>query len=211
MATKKQEVLSTTVDQAVVLGQVKTIEKDVKAIQKRIAAVEKIEDEEDYATACGVLLEIVEKRKYVEEQREGFMEDVRKLVERVESWFKPALADIDKAETFFRDALEAYAVTLAAKAKGLRATAARLPERDWARVQELRDEADALVPPKFPGISITTKVKLVIDDEKKIPDKYTKRVPDAKLIQAELERGVDIAGCRLEEDKSVRVTPKHAK
>jgi hypothetical protein len=208
----KKETLTATVDPSVVLAKTKEIEHEVLTIQKQLGELpQKLGDEEDYKAACALLLDVVEKRKWVDKERDGFMEDVERLRARVEGWFARAYEQIAEVEAYFRGSVEAYALELGAKAHALREASAKLPARDQKKAKALLAEADALDLPRVGGISMSTKAQLEIVDEKKIPDRFFKRVVDGKLLIAALESGEKVAGAKLSINKSVRVTPSHAK
>lgn len=209
---KKQGPLTATVDPGVVLAKTKEIEREVQLVQKQLGELPStLGDEEDYRAACALLLDVVEKRKWVDKERAGFMEDVERLRARVEGWFSNAYEQIDRVEAYFRDAVAAYALDLGARAQALREASAKLSARDQKKARAMLVEADELEPPKVGGISISTKASLEIIDEKKIPERFTKRVVDGKLLIAALEAGEKVPGAKLVIAKSVRVTPAHAK
>lgn len=208
---KQEEVLSASVNQAAALARVNDIEKEIVTLVQHVGSDVALQDDEDYRVACDLLIGVVVKRKWVEEQKDGFMEDVRRLVARVDGWFAKPLERLDAAEAAFRKAVQDYALTLEARAQGLRAAAAHLPARDEKKALSMLDEANGAHPPKVAGISLTTKVKVEIIAEKNIPDQYWKRVVDVKAVEAAIERGENVPGARAVVTKSVRVTPKHAK
>ncbi len=207
-AAKKTEVVTAKVDQAEVFKQLAIIKKEIDAVQA-VEVPELLETPEQYKDACSLLIGVVERRKYAEAEREGFMEDVQKMIERVNGWFDPVLKPLDELEANLRNSVTAYALALHEEAMGFRRAAARV--KDEKRCRALIKQADEAVPPKVPGIAITTKPKVQITDESSIPDKFTKRVPDLKLIQAELEAGRAVTGAILDTTKGVTVTPKNAK
>lgn len=208
---KEAEPLIASVDQTKAMAVVKAIEKEAEQIvgefdkDKPVA----LSTPESYTFAGDVLIGIVERRKYVEEQREGFLEDVRKMVARVESWFTPVLETIGKAEEHYRKQMENYVRGLDVEAESLRKTAALTKDED--RAVQLLEQAKECAPPKVPGIGIRRPTRVIVIDEKKIPKKFFKTVVDAKKLAAALASGEKVAGAQLVVDVGLTVTPKNAK
>lgn len=209
----KTEALTASVDQGAVLARVKEIEKDLHGVLEIIeidtANEAIIADAADYTAVATNLIDVVRKRKYVDEQLDLFMEDVRKLEARVLGWFEKSRGDVARAESFFRSAMEAYALKLDNHATSLREAAARVDNEDKAA--ELHEEALACIPPKIPGISIRTKGRVVITSEEKLPKDCWKKVVDTKEVEARLMRGERVPGALVQIEKAVTVTTKNAK
>lgn len=209
-AAKKETPLSLVVDQPAVLREVHNIEKEVSLIVKKLKGMKpELADDEDYQAACNVLLDVVERRKYIDEQRDGFLQEARALIARVESWFAQSYVDIEQSEEFFRGAIKGYALKLQAEADGLRRAADLLPKKQEERREELLVQANAIAPPKVGGISITTKPAVEIIDAKNIPAEFLKSVPDIAKITAALSLGQKVTGAKLIVNKTVAVTPKN--
>lgn len=211
VATKKESTLTASVDQTKALSIVKAIEKEATELAEGVGApdVQMIETDHEYTVAGDVLIGIVERRKYVEEQREGFLEDVRKMIARVESWFTPVLDTIGKAESYYRSQLEGFIKAKDAEAEALRQTAA-LSKTD-KRAAELLEQANAIAPPKVPGIAIRRPTKVVVTDAKKLPKKFFVLAVDTKKLAVALEAGEKIPGAQLVVNVGLTVTPKNAK
>ncbi len=206
----ERNVLHAEVDQAEVLAKVKEIERDINSIQKRAGEI-RVEDDDDWRVAAGLLLATKEKLNYVSEERKGFLADVQKLVDRVEGWFAKALEDGEALEASFRAALKDRVLALEARAHGLRLAAAKLPAKDAAKSEKLFEEANTCVAPKVPGIVPLLKVRAEITDEKKLPEWAWKRVVDMKAIEAKLQANEIVPGAKGVLDVTIRVTPAHAK
>ncbi|MCC6809964.1 MAG: siphovirus Gp157 family protein [Deltaproteobacteria bacterium] len=207
---KQQEIITATLDESAALARVKVIEGELAEIQERLGEEPmRLEDDEDYKVACGLLIATVIKRDAIAVEKEGFMEDVAKLVARVEGWFSRPEGDAKIAEGYFRDAISAYALDLDAKARALREAAAKVKSDKQAEL--LIAKANAIEPPKVSGISLTRKSKAEVVNEAKLPEWAWKRVPDIKAIEAKLDAGEDVPGAKLVPTVSVRCTPKHAK
>jgi hypothetical protein len=208
------DIVSAKVDPGAVLREVGNIEKEIALIVKKMKGMKpELEDDEDYQIVCEQLLRIVERRKYIDEQRDGFMQEARALIKRVEGWFAKAYGDIEESESFFREAARGYLKKLSTTINELREEGAALPAKQRAKALALFQRADELEAeiPKVPGISVTTKPSLIIEDEKAIPKKYFRLVLDEKLVLAELGAGRQVPGAKLAVEKSIRVTPSHAK
>ncbi len=202
--------LSLVVDQRVVMREVDKIEKEVALIVKKLKGMSPdLADDEDYQAACNVLLDVVERRKYIDEQRDGFLQEIKALLARVESWFAQSYEDIEKSEDFFRGAIKSYALKLQAEADGLRRAADLLPKKQEARREELLTQANAIMPPKVGGISLVTRPTVEILDPKNIPDEFMKKVPDNAKILAALTLGQKVTGAKLVPNKTVTVNPKN--
>lgn len=215
-AAKKQqqqtEALTATVDQRTVQGHLDDIDRLLSVWEKALKGLPaEIEDEADYKLVCSGLLELAARKKRVLEERSEAMREVQKIKERIDGLYQERLDRGARVEDFFRTAIEGYNLALAAKATGLRRAAAHLPERDAEKAHEMLMEASALAPPKIAGIAIVASSELEIIDEAKIPEQFFKRIVDKKLVQAALEAGGAVPGCRLVAKVSVRATPKHAK
>lgn len=211
-ATKlRSEDLSATLDEGAALRKVKDIDKAIALVRKKAGDGISIEDEDDYRLACDLLISTIERRNWVREEKKAFMADVKKLVERVDGWFKPTLSRIDDLEKEIKEALAEWARQLHAKGVGYRRAAARLPARDEEKAAELQRKADACEPEKYPGVSFKRSPQIAIVDEARIPERFFVRVLDRKLLEAELERGEEIPGARLEADWTISVTPKNAR
>lgn len=207
---QKHEVAQATVDESAALARVKVIEGELAEIQERLGEEPmRLEDDDDYKVACGLLIATVIKRDAIAEEKEGFMEDVAKLVARVEGWFARPEGDAKTAEAYFRNAIAAYALDLDAKARALREAAAKVKSDKQAEL--LIAKANAIEPSKVGGISIVRKSKAEIVNEAKLPDWAWKRVPDIKAIEAKLDAGEDVPGAKLVPTVSVRCTPKFSK
>ncbi len=206
---KKTEVVSASVDQGEVFKQLALIKKEIESVQDGFDTVPaQLVTVQDYGNACALLIGIVERRKYADEQRDAFMEDVRKMIDRVNGWFDPVLKPANELEATLRTSVEEFALRLHEEAMGLRRAAARV--KGDKRRSELLTEADNTKPPKIGGISIRTKPVVQITDDKRLPEALTMRVPNVKAIQAELEAGRDVPGALLVVTKGVTVTPKNA-
>lgn len=194
------------------LAKVRVIEQNVGLVVKTISKEPmKIEDDDDFKVASTELIKVVMQRDIVDEQLALFMQDVQKMIDRVNGWFAKSKADVAEAEAYFRDAIRAYAKDLNNQAHQLRLDAGKLPAKQSDEADAMLVEANELKPPKVPGIALTAKVKVEILDEKKIPEKYWKRVVDKAALEAAADEGVKVPGVKFDTDFTVRVTPKHAK
>lgn len=194
------------------LAKVRVIEQNVALVVQTIGKEPmKLEDDEDFKVASIELIKVVMQREVVDEQLALFMQDVQKMIDRVNGWFAKPKADVAAAEAYFREAIREYALALDAQAHQLRLDAGKLPAKQSDEADAMLAEANELKPPKVPGIAITTKVKVEVLDEKKIPEQYWKRVVDTKALEAAADEGRKVPGVKFNIDKSVRVTPKHAK
>lgn len=212
IATKKRDPeLVAGVDQDAALARVREIEGDLAATREEAGEEVSVSDDEDYLVACALLLRVVEKRKYCEEERKAFRADVQKLLDRVDGWFERSLTDAAALEAQFRGAVADYAMRLSAKQHGLRVAASKLPPKDEERAHAMMAEANDVKAPKVPGIAITPKARLVITNEKLVPAAYWKKVIDAKLLEAAIAGGQKVPGAHVDVEMSVRVTPAHAK
>jgi len=200
--TKQPEVMLAKIDQGNVLKRVQECERDIDAIVDTAPEVV-VTDHEDYSVACSHLLQLVTKRKFFEAERDGFMEDVRKMIDRVNGWFTAPLAKAEHAEKMYRNAVAGYAELLDEQARALREKAKNAKE---SAAIALLERANDTAPPKVTGIALITKTRAVIVDEAKIPEEYFKLVLDMKAVEAALLRG-DVPGAVLSTEKSVRVTP----
>lgn len=194
------------------LAKVRVIEQNVDMVVRTIGELPmQIEDDEDFKVASTELIKVVMQREVVEENLALFMADVQKMIDRVNGWFAKSRADVARAELYFRDALRAYAKRLNDQAHQLRLDAGKLPAKQSDEADAMLVEANGLKAPKVPGISLTAKAKIEILDEKKIPEKYWKRVVDKAALEAAADEGLKVPGVKFDTDYTVRVTPKHAK
>lgn len=212
MATKKTAIATiaaANVNESQALAKVREIEDDLAIVLEAISEEPlTCTDDADYQAAAEQLITVVLKRDYVNEQLGLFMADAKKLVERVNGWFAKARNDAGEAEAYFRNALREYAVALDDQAHELRVLASKT--KDSEKSDELFAKANALHPPKVPGISLSGKVRVEVLDESKVPEKFWRRVVDLDALALEADANRKVPGVKFTNDKTVRVTPKHA-
>lgn len=210
-AAKKLELVA-SVDKGAMAAHLKEIDKEIDHIQRLIAKMpERVQDDADYVAAGQQLISVVVKRKIYEEEKSRIMAKINELIAVVEENYAPKLEKIGTVEEWFRRALVDYALSLDAHAHSLRIAGTKLPERQANKAMDLFTQANACVPPKVPGIAITSKTKVEILDEKKLPEWAWKRIVDTKAIESKIAGGEVVPGAKGVVDMSVRVTPSHAK
>lgn len=202
--------ITAKVDEGKALAKVQEFEDEIDEVLKLVGPGLVVEDDEGYAKACEALLDVKVRQQVMEAEHEAFLEDVRRLLDRVNGWFKPAREKYGKAEALFKGAVRDYALRLEAKAHGLRKAAAKLGPRDEARRQAYLEEADRIGLPKVPGISFQGKLAVEVYAPEKLPAEFLMSVPDEKKIRLAVERGEDVPGVRAKDERIVKVTPKHA-
>lgn len=208
----KTKEVTAKVDETQALKRVAAFEKDVDEVLALLGEGMKLvlADDVAYERAADVLLDVKAQQKIMAEEHEGFLVDAKRLIDRVNGWFKPALEKAARAEKAYKEALRDYKAHLEARAHGLREAARKLPEKEAKKRDALLDEADALSPPKVAGISFQAGIEIEVFDFEKLPREYKQLVADNKAIKAAVEKGEHIPGVRWSSSPVVRVTPKHA-
>ena len=166
-----------------------------------------IEDAEDYAAVCGLLLDVVEKKKAVEEEKDKVLAPAKVIVDTVRGWFAPLEAAIADHEKRIKGLVREYAV----KGEQIRALRLRqagsLAKADPIQARALVASANYMLAPKVNGISVTGKITFDVIDESKVPDQFFIRVINEKAIAAAVEAGEDVPGILVKDERTVRVTP----
>lgn len=195
------------------LARVKVLEKEIGVVARTISQEDSIEDEDDFKVVADLLVRTVIKRKEVDdlykEQHDQFMANVQRIVDQVDGWFAESRTKVKEAEDYFRKALSHYAARINAQAHELRVKA--VAQKSEAKSQALFKQADELVLPKVPGVSVTPKARARIFDSSAIPAEYLIQVPDENAILAALKAGKKVTGAELDIDYGIRVTPAQAK
>ena len=200
-------------DETKALKQVKHFEEEIDEVLAIIEPAEgksavNLTTDAGYASACDALIMVKERQKILEAEHEGFMVDVKKLVDRVNGWFKGPREKHAKAEAIYKELVRGYNLRLEAQATALRETASK--SKDEARAIELYSQADDLAAPKVPGISFSSKRKIEVFDFAKLPKEYKKLVADEKVIALAVERNEKVPGVRVQDIRTVIVTPARA-
>lgn len=167
-----------------------------------------IENETDYARVCDLLIDIKVRQKVLTEEHAGFMLDVKKLIDRVNSWFKPAIQKHATAEARYKDALRVYALHVEAEALALRQSASKV--KDEGKRDELLNRAEALCVPKVAGVAYKSGIEVEIFDFDQLPREYKVLVADQDSIKAAIALGKKIPGVRWKDARSIAITPKNA-
>ena len=135
----KAKMITTQVDEALALKRVKGFDEEIEEVLALVPKGGKLvlNDEGAYLGACDILLDVKVRQKALAEERDGFMAEVKKLVDRVNGWFKAPIEKHARAEEVYKDAIRAYCLHVEAQAQGLRQAAGKLPEKDEEKREEL--------------------------------------------------------------------------
>lgn len=202
------------VDEGKALARVREFEKEIESALKALVPLEgdenAIADDDAYRVACETLLDIKARQQVLAEEHAGFLADVKKLLARVDSWFKPAREKHAHAEAILKQAIRDYVIRTETKAKALRKAALKLGARDEEKRESLHQQADETSAPKVTGISFVHKLEVEVVDFGKLPPDFKVMVADEDKIKIAVERGEDVPGVRWKDARTVRVEPKRA-
>lgn len=196
------------VDESAALKRVQHFEKEIDEVLALGDGPLILAGDEDYVRACNLLVDVKARQKVLAEEHRGFLTEVKKLVDRVNGWFKPAIEKHARAEARYKDAIRDYNVALESRVTGLKQAAKRtknVDERD-----RLLFEADSISAPKVPGISFTPRIEIEVFDFEALPRGYKLLVADEASIANDVRNGEKIPGVRWKDARSVTVNTKNA-
>jgi len=179
-----------------------------------------IKDEETAKAATIIGKQLKDEGSALEKMRKHFIEPLLLAQRTVNSWFGSYTDPTERALKWIRNLLSGYRVWQETERRRLQAeqeaAAKKLQAEQEARAEEARKQGILYEPAEPPAVVTppVTKVihaggasasqrrdfKVVVDDEKLIPDEYWIRQLNMKKLEEDLKAGIAVTGARLVED-----------
>lgn len=156
-----------------------------------IAADAVIDSKEKYEVAAELVKELAHKWKLLDQERTVSVKPLNDEVRRINEWFKPGLTKLKTVEEKLRKLMGDFvlrskqeearlAAAAAAAAKAALATSAA----PMQEAQQLMQQAAASSAPDVKGVSAKVRWTWTVKDATKLPEQFTKRVPDEDALNA---------------------------
>lgn len=149
-------------------------ETDAIKVQNYVAQFQ-IENNEQLEPTVQMIAEIKAQGRALEEQKESWTKPLREVIESIQEAFSPALTALREAEYILKSKVVTHIESQLEKRDALIETIAKLPEEQRSTALA---KAEALQPPKVPGLQIRETTKFEITNREALLKWVIDKHPD---------------------------------
>lgn len=148
-----------------------------------------VTDHADYIEACELLFATTEQERLVALAKDAQAEDAKTIVAAVSKAFKPLQDEAGGLVAHVKELVRTYWLECEERhAKALK-KASTMAKTDAKLARKIAAEAEDLLPPKVKGIAFQARHEVTVLDERKVPERFFRRVLDEAALRAAAESG----------------------